>query len=755
MKKSKLFRILSVSLGLLFVTAGSAACSKECDHVIKYKVKTPATCMSEGVEEGLCNLCGYVETRAIPVDENAHGYGDWQVKAPTSEAEGTATKICAYNTAHVLTQALPVLTVTGEGYTSVKKIKDPTAFEKGEMEYTLAHAAGDIVFRVATEETGVASVADAVEAAIMHKSQVRKGTGKISSALGRAQNPIRNFFYEFGDNYVHINDLEYDYRERWYSIEDGEFYGALLECEDSPKDEHGYLILGEDGKPIDAVLKTDTAGTQSYLEGYRFQLQYGGSDFKAYYGAENLVKGLYDFEKRNANLDFKEEIAKEDGETVYKYSYTYYNRGQYFLVLDMRFTLSDTYALKTVEFHCKQYPENSGAFTKPETEDDIPELINPEAQNFEAYITYDQTLISELSEEEAANVPVNPYGKDSRKIKSFVIRYGLDEADENTAVSIPANERVDLTIANIEPAGMADLTLDPIKHIYLVINGKDFELNSGTMNTRGIIAYWGGLTDKTRITVKSQLAGKLTLAAVTEGGYRKVFKLDVEPAAPTSLTASAYIKNATGGEWVDGAKSATVYTGQSLLLRVLPTPAESRYVDTTVTLSAAQGASFSEVEFEGSNVYRFVATQAGTYTVTMTSVKSSSVKATITVNVAAAPTPAEIFTGKYEANVRDAVAVGTITLEITPESSDGTTGTMKLTFVDNSTQVLSYVYTPNAEKPAFVGTLETQYKSGAKNNSFVSINEAYGLDFTYETKFKDPDNEGKFIMKTVTFVRAK
>lgn len=734
MKKSKLFRILSVSLGLLFVTAGSAACSKECDHVIKYKVKTPATCMSEGVEEGLCNLCGYVETRVIPVDENAHGYGDWQVKAPTSGTEGTATKICSYNTAHVLTQALPVLTVTGEGYTSVKKIKDPTAFEKGEMEYTLAHEAGDIVFRVATEETGVASVADAVEAALMHKSQVRRGTGQISTAL--AQFPVNNFSYEFGDNYAHINDLEHDYHERWYSIEDGEFYGVK------------YYKKTEQ-------LMVDTAGTQPYLDGYRFQLAYGGSDFKAYYGAENLVKGLYDFEKRNANLDFKEEIAEEDGETVYKYSYTYYNRGQYFLVLDMRFTLSDTYALKTVEFHCKQYPENSGAFTKPETEDDIPELINPEAQNFEAYITYDQTLIGELSEEEVANVPVNPYGKDSRKIKSFVIRYGLDEADENTAVSIPANERVDLTIANIEPAGMADLTLDPIKHIYLVINGKDFELNSGTMNTRGIIAYWGGLTDKTRITVKSQLAGELTLAAVTEGGYRKVFKLDVEPAAPTSLTASAYIKNATGGEWVDGAKSATVYTGQSLLLRALPTPAESRYVDTTVTLSAAQGASFSEVEFEGSNVYRFVASQAGTYTVTMTSVKNSSVKAIITVNVAAAPTPAEIFTGKYEANVRDAVAVGTITLEITPESSDGTTGTMKLTFVDNSTQVLSYVYTPNAEKPAFVGTLETQYKSGAKNNSFVSINEAYGLDFTYETKFKDPDNEGKFIMKTVTFVRAK
>lgn len=753
MKKSKLFRILSVSLGLLFVSAGTAACSKECDHVIKYKVKTPATCMSEGVEEGLCNLCGYVETRAIPVDDNAHGYGDWQVKAPTSGTEGTATKICSYNTAHVLTQALPVLTVTGEGYTSVKKIKDPTAFEKGEMEYTLAHEAGDIVFRVATEETGVVSVADAVEAALMHKSQVRRGTGQVSSALGRF--PLHNFSYEFGDNYAHINDLEHDYRERWYSIEDGEFYGAMLECGNSPKDNHGNLILGEDGKPIDAVLKTDTAGTQPYLDGYRFQIAYGGGDFKWYYGAEDLVKGLYDFEKRNANRDFKEEIAKEGGETVYKYSYSYYNRGQYFLVLDMRFTLSDTYALKTVEFHCKQYTRNGGSFTIPENEDEISELIDPNGENFEAYISYDQTLISELSEEEAANVPVNPYGKDSRKIKSFVIRYGLDEADENTAVSIPANERVDLTIAKIEPAGMADLTLDPIKKIYLVLNGRDFELNSGTMNSRGLIAYWGGLNDKTRITVKSQLAGELTLAVVTEGGYRKVFKLDVEPAAPTSLTASAYIKNATGGEWVDGARNATVYTGQSLLLRVLPTPAESRYVDTTVTLSAAQGASFSTVEFEGNNVYRFVATQAGTYTVTMTSVKNSSVKAIITVNVSAAPTPAEIFTGKYEANVRDAVAVGTITLEITPESSDGTTGTMKLTFVDNSTQVLSYVYTPNAEKPTFVGTLETQYKSGAKNNSFVSINEAYGLDFTYETKFKDPDNEGKFIMKTVTFVRAK
>ena len=84
---------MSISLGLMLFAAGAGACSKDpCEHAFRYTVNTPATCTSEGEREGLCGICGTVVTEPIPVDENAHAYGEWAVTKPTDANTGLAVK---------------------------------------------------------------------------------------------------------------------------------------------------------------------------------------------------------------------------------------------------------------------------------------------------------------------------------------------------------------------------------------------------------------------------------------------------------------------------------------------------------------------------------------------------------------------------------------------------------------------------------------------------------------------------------------
>lgn len=729
--KGKLYKIISVGLGLLLVAGGATACEKHAHHVNNWKVKTPATCMSEGLEEGICPDCGTVVEQAIPVDENAHAYGLWQVSAPTESATGTATKICNHNQEHTLTQSLPVL--SDEAY-RVKVLKEPGAFEKGESRYTYtpqAEGLEDIVFTVVTAETGVHTVKDAIEAALRNKKLVREGEGEVCSARG--QSPVSTFWYEYGNDYCHIKDNA-DNVERWYSREDGVFYGVV----NDPK--------------ISVPLYLDVQGKEPYLNGYFHRFQY--ADVGESYGAEGLINVLYTFEMRNNNLDFHEEVTERDGQTYYSYSYSYLTGNTYYSFVDVTFTLSDSYALKTVEAKCKQYTKDSFSYDK---DTGLTTLTDPDGFNYDAFITFEQTLVSELSEEEQADVPKNPYGKESRNLKSFRIRGGTNNVfddDPDEKITLNADVASTLYIEDIQPQ-FADLTLDPIKSFHLVQSGRDvYELNLNTMGSRGVMMFQNQ-NNKKAVTLRSQIAGEVTLSITTESGFRKEFTVFVKPKAPSSITPSAYLFRDTGSAWfTDPAPSdLTVYTGQSVLLRALPQEDEKAYVDVscTVTASPAQNVSLTEIEFEGQTVSKFVASQAGTYTVTLTT-KLGSVSRSVIITVREAPTPQEIFTGTYQVTVNDMQPMGTFKLEITP-SGDGTQGTMVLTDPRNTTQNLSYTYTPNADNPTFAGTLVLQHMGGVTDMDVtIAVNEAFALELTYTTRFKD--SNGEYIKKTVNLSRA-
>ncbi len=166
--------------GILSIgTVLSAGCKKDsCAHNVgTWEIISPATCTRAGEQKGICGVCLQEVKVEIPVDKNAHVYGDWQVEKPTETAMGTATKVCSENVAHTLSASLPALSENtyaeandGDGCVSTIT-KRPTVLENGERTYTIEHEAGTISFTTPIPNTGIQTVRDAVDLASVDEAR--------------------------------------------------------------------------------------------------------------------------------------------------------------------------------------------------------------------------------------------------------------------------------------------------------------------------------------------------------------------------------------------------------------------------------------------------------------------------------------------------------------------------------------------------------------------------------------------------------
>ena len=68
------------------------------------------TCVEGGWAEYItCERCGFNGYRELPIDEDAHDWGEWTLtKAPTCDEEGVETRICKRDPSHIETRAVPI-----------------------------------------------------------------------------------------------------------------------------------------------------------------------------------------------------------------------------------------------------------------------------------------------------------------------------------------------------------------------------------------------------------------------------------------------------------------------------------------------------------------------------------------------------------------------------------------------------------------------------------------------------------------------
>ncbi len=783
--KKQFFILIVLCLCCLTI---AAACENNdgCEHVVgdlSWQTTQQPTCVATGIEEGICSICYENVTRVKEIDPNAHQYGNWNVSNPTREANGTASTTCAL-CGNVHNATLPKLddVLDQTNYKSTSITTRPTAAKEGVRTYVYEDSIGDITFNVAIPSNGITSLRDAVEIASMEesKSYIRKAEGQMgfeyyigTSASGKYG--LDDFSYEFGDNYTHLVD-GIDDCERWYFTDtttDGngntvtEYYG-LTDFGGSLRDEY-----------------STNAGSKHYLEGSRLYFEYClGLGY--FYGAENLLDGLYRAAISSTNDDYQETVDATNN--VYKFSFGSLtlsgSSSQYFSIIAVEFTFTDTLAIKTLDAICTTYVNNSHSGIKTwaiDEETGIGYVIEGQELG-DRYIS--EIHIDQTAKTEGDVVPVNPYSCENMFISSFEIYDTKEEVTLTQGVPayITANvaTQARFEIRNILPVTAESMLLDSFSFYYRTKdshgNNIDTPIDYVSLDSIGVNAYYSP-TEKT-LSIKTTTPGEITIVIKTEKYFEYELVLASDEKVPSKLYPSLLTyANSVYSQQEFTTNSVTtaieIAVGQPIYFKArVDKDYESAQFTPSVTGINTSNASFTTAEIEkNTNIteghlakditsgkivdnyqyHSFEANTKGTYTIKLTSTLSKSKTATFKVKVVDAPTVEEICANTYTQTLEYPTA-GTVTVSLALATGGDLPATLEddtdyyvatITFNGMTEYLLCKFQVPPSH---IVGGTNATYENnrkyitsshlrGAEQGFSLEWNEAYDLELTHPTGF--------------------
>ncbi len=753
-------RLKSILLAVV-LTVGMAlpavGCDEECEHSVSaWKTQTAATCMSAGVETGVCGKCYETVSRNVPADPNAHVYGAWQIEKPTAEANGSATRICAANSAHNLHETLPALS-NFSAYSEKITVR-PSVLGVGERTYTYKKNK-EITFTEEIPNTGIQTVKDAVDlgSAAESRALVRKAEGSMTNKFFNEKNENINdttqaHWYEFGDNYTYVYDgTDVDFgkaTERWYFIENGKTYG-LTKAANSDK------VVND--------LATGS-GDENYLNGSRFYLQWN-NDLGFFYGVEDLLGGMYRAARWSTNGDFKEWTQETaDGKTEYAFSFGSANNSGddsgYFSVTSARFTLTDKYSVESLHvqsvIYVNNYAQVDGVPIKTWKYDENGHavLLPGANQGARYYVAID---MAQTMKAEGDVVPTNPHTFDKMYVQDFAIAYNGQVTDSVTfAANVTTGYK--FTIENIQPmSALEDYSFDNFSFYLRTKNEKgevvDKPLSYGTMLSSAmtvdiqretVISEEGKPSTKTSFALNSQLSGAQQVVIKTVRGKEKVLHCNISAEAPSKLhpvvfdyADGEYTRRSARGTTTDKTLSATIQSGQPLYFTADVPRDEENYVAPNYTATVTPALTGEETRLMETSVNREAVTQfatdtVGSYTITLTSVLGSQT-CTINVTVVAASTFADMTGETYTQELDEPYYVPvTVSFkedmqEVYDEENNftGYTITAIISVEGVGVEELTCTYVVENRE------MTTEHLSGIEAGFHLAINEAYDFVLSY------------------------
>lgn len=722
--KRKVLKVISI-IAVMFLSVACLLLAVSCGHehqVNKWKTIKEPTCTTEGVQRGVCVECGEVIEQAIPTVKENHIYGEWEITvAPTNSREGVgiATKTCKENPEHKIVATLPRLSSNGAGYDYYETLKEPTVLEEGKISAMYVHEAGNISFTVSIAKKEFdpenCTVEDAVLIGSSNKDQIRSGYGLISSGYGDSFENPGGFEYEYGEDYVHTVDGD-DRREFWVSrTSSGDLFGVLC-------------IVDVDGtSEITKYAKT----REAHLDGYEYNIAKAGF---TYFGAEGLLKNVYDLASRNNNRDFEQGFkTNEDGEKVYYFKFGYYNPKKYLCKMSCEFTLTDTYAIRYLKLSTDTFvslDDGQDQFYRVTDSNNnticyLQNGVHLSDAYYREYIIYNQT-----TKEESPDEPIHQYTEDAFKVGSFDLLYQNKlYTEESRANFTAAGNPINFVLTNVVSASgesKKEINLfdyDPVSLYRITDTGRRIALS---MSPDVDAVWYSSDIIVTRYTVKiySKMAGTLRLMLRTESGYEKEFYVICKPANPSVLYPMAYEYNDSGYIWVNSSNnklSTTVYAGQAITLKATVADSVKAYTDASFVAELGEEYSTATISEIDNDCISFVASKAGVYTVKLKSAVKNSVSATITITVEEPPSIDTLLTGEYTAKLKKFDA--------------------NVVFKNNGDTVLAHVTTNKGEEilslsyDSEYNILLSEHYDGANLGVRILINEAYRLVIANPTGF--------------------
>lgn len=398
-------------------------------------------------------------------------------------------------------------------------------------------------------------------------------------------------------------------------------------------------------------------------------------------GLEQLLADLYALGGLSSDLAEKVNYCPVCGDVnsySFSFSTTLYD---YEYKVNVEFTIGDNNTLASLDV------DMDGYYLEGETEVAV-------YRNFSA------------SQESVEKTATNPYSLDELLYSSFDIADPEGNALTNNTITAEKGQYVYLPLINVTPE-TANSSIDLI-----TVEVYDAEGNP-------TYSAFGGF-DEGSVYCVSYKAGTYKVV-VTSSKVTKEFTLVINASALSYYAAGLY--DAMYEEYTE-TSTATAYAGTEL------------YFGAVVNDGADNSTDFTCTPSEGVFIFNngmcdvFVAENPGTYVITLTSSVNPEFTSTLTVEVKAAPSMAEVLTGTYQYS--DSMW-GTTTYVFTPESEGALTGTLTITndgtgYVDASSVTYNYGYY------AMMGYLEVQ---GYRGTGWCLELDGYDLIATYNGFLKD------------------
>lgn len=552
--------------------------------------------------------------------------------------------ICTYENA----QGNPVITKTTSLKTFVITIESDNGdtvtdvFDKlGDFTVTVSVGAIKDSFTVKVSGVNISTIQGAIAAGNAFKGNVLSGTHITKNRNPRDANPKDNvsfnYSYEFGINYTYIVETAETNSEFHYSMEDSQVFCVQ--------------------KTLDGEFVPNPNINSAMMDGTPFDLWYHRARS---YGVESVLGDLYKAAKECTNKDLVEKVDEAKREYSFSFSGLVFNSNSSdYYETTVSFTLGDDYIIKHAEYVQKyweysvldsQFTTTPAGYTTPHNKD-----------------WYNESEIVTVDQVSGERVKENPYSRDKMEIKSYDLVYNGTSLGDNGTINYTmgqtANNLFTVDISNIMPT-TASFAQDPMYFNYP--GNFDSEVDSSTfLYTEGYFAFRA----ENQITIQALNGGVWTLILRTSKTY-KTITLNVTGIAPTSMTAQLF--NTTTNKFYEGNQKA-VGTGGAVYFKGLVNKYANEAQVARITSSNSANATVEETTINGVKCFKFSATKAGTYSVTVSSAVASTVTCTFTFTVSELPDYDSILTGTYtvtdyEGNIYKLV----FTLSGTGDTTNGT-----------------------------------------------------------------------------------
>lgn len=542
--------------------------------------------------------------------------------------------------------------------------------------------------------------AEALDLGLANEDKINGGEVKLTSATpyGSASSM---YDYTFGSDYTSYKDDNYTY---YYSIADDEVFCAGY-------NENNGITLIEDG-----IIDN--------LNGYVF-VDIAGA-YNKYYGVSDLLTSLYALsqEENSHCVETVTPACNECGaKGTYALEFYYCDTEDYYLYeIKVQFSMGFDEIITDLSVYSgcytmREYNVDTDEYDYLITVDADGNYIIPEDKEISASVQFD--VVQSVGDRTLEN----PYAKDTLLYSSYDLT--TDSAGTTTApeeMTLTVGTLVYFYVKNALPE-TASYAVDALTCKVTNEFGQELVL-ADTFYTY-FSSYSGAMM------VKPLVDGTYNLT-ISSANVSHTYKITSEYEAPTSITPYYY----NGSNYVSATNveiKAFVGKNTYFYLEMEPTAADPN-VSITSSLTTY---TITETQYAYNDCYQFVPTAAGTYTLTITSTKDSTISTTITI-VAEEFNVASVLNGIY---AYDFYGYYWCNLELKPTEIGATSGVATIDYYLYSggyvecNAVYNYSYSDT-------NGLQFEYVSGDTNslvtfaiNDFGTITMTYGTSsnvLTYE-----------------------